>query len=288
SEPVSVTYAAAPICTGKLAITGSLRVGQPITATGLDCGDAEVKYAWNKALSPKTGVSVTPGTLDLGNRIQVVATATRGNDTETYTVTSERSVRFFVDVPSNHRFYDAINRYAYAGIISSGAANDNFFGDRAITRGELAAYLYRIAQRIGLAPNFQAPATPSFSDVPKTHTFYTEIEWLKAAGLTSVTTFNPGATASRGEVAAFLHRMYALGGSTAVSGTIPYLDVPNTHLFYASIKWMRLKGYAADGKYFYPDRATTREEFIAFADRIFPQSGWPVPGPVIVYNSAGG
>ena len=62
---------------------------------------------------------------------------------------------------------------------------------------------------------FETPTTPTFGDVPTTHTFFADIEWLAAEGITrgcnppANDLFCPGNTVTRGQMAAFLHR--ALG-----------------------------------------------------------------------------
>jgi hypothetical protein len=70
----------------------------------------------------------------------------------------------------------------------------------------MAAFLYRFEGE----PAFTPPIFPSFPDVPTSHPFYKEIEWLVAAGITTGFpdgNFRPGAEVSRQAMAAFLHRL---------------------------------------------------------------------------------
>ena len=72
-----------------------------------------------------------------------------------------------------------------------------------------------LAELQRLAAMFPEP-TPiqTFPDVPPTHTFYADIEWMAAQRITrgqNDGTFRPSAYVTRGQMAAFLHR--ALGGS---------------------------------------------------------------------------
>jgi hypothetical protein len=56
------------------------------------------------------------------------------------------------------------------------------------------------------------PSAQRFSDVPPSHPFYADIEWMAASGITSGFpdgTYRPDETVNRGTLAAFLHR--ALG-----------------------------------------------------------------------------
>lgn len=61
-----------------------------------------------------------------------------------------------------------------------------------------------------LAAMFPEPApTQTFPDVPPTHLFYGDIEWMAAEGITkghNDGTFRPGDVVTRGQMAAFLHR----------------------------------------------------------------------------------
>jgi hypothetical protein len=64
----------------------------------------------------------------------------------------------------------------------------------------------------GAPPPEPTPPTQSFSDVPPSHPFFADIEWMKAAGITSGFpdgTYRPDEVVNRGTMAAFLHR--ALG-----------------------------------------------------------------------------
>jgi hypothetical protein len=69
----------------------------------------------------------------------------------------------------------------------------------------VAAFLYRYAGE----PAFTPPVTPSFADVPVTHTFFLEIEWLASTGVAGGFedgTYGPTVAVSRQAVAAFLYR----------------------------------------------------------------------------------
>ncbi|MDR1711177.1 MAG: S-layer homology domain-containing protein [Propionibacteriaceae bacterium] len=174
-------------------------------------------------------------------------------------------VVYFSDVPVTQRFYLEITNLVQAGIVSSSATGGGFWPDRAVTRGEMAAYLYRMAG----APAFSGPAAPSFTDVPKTHMFYSDIEWLKQSGITTGAgngKFLPDQAATRGEVAAFLHRLdIYLHGFRALTVPAPsYADVPRTHTFFSDIEWMRAQGIAAAAANFNPSRACARDEMAAF------------------------
>jgi hypothetical protein len=116
-----------------------------------------------------------------------------------------------------------------------------------------------------------------FTDVPITHRFHNEIEWMKSAGLTTGYadgSYRPSDGLSREAMAAFLYRQ---AGSPA-PGTAPaFTDVPPSHKFYRAITWMRSSGLTtgyADGSY-RPSDGLSREAMAAF---LYRQAGSPTPG----------
>jgi hypothetical protein len=256
-------------CLGKPEMVGNYRVGQLMSVVWPDC--PQIMYVTWFAGNRQVGYDplYVPTEEDLGKRIHAVVFNQQGHDyRSTATDVSPRSVRWYLDVGTDQRFYTAINFLASNHIASAQTSNDYFFPERALTRGEFAAYLYRIGGR----PKFTAPDTPTFTDVPKTHMFYAEIEWMKATGLTSgkgAGTFKPADPVTRGEMAAFLHRFdIMVNGPANVSAPVPHFkDVPRDNTFYFDIEWMLATGLASPNTYFYPTRECLRDEFAAFVSR---------------------
>ncbi len=117
----------------------------------------------------------------------------------------------FVDVEPSDFFADAVG-WMVARDITTGTSPITFSPDRLVTRGELAAFLYRAAG----AP---AAGTENFSDVVPSDFFADAVAWMVGQGITtgtSSTTFSPSRFVTRGEVATFLYRN---AGSPAVSLT---------------------------------------------------------------------
>jgi len=115
----------------------------------------------------------------------------------------------FADVGAGHPFRKEIEWAADEGYVT-GFADGTFGPTTDVTRGSMAAILFRVSGNA-----FVDPATPTFSDVPKSHPFFTEIEWAAASGVTTGYpdgTFRPGETVSRQFMAAFLFRLYLRGG----------------------------------------------------------------------------
>lgn len=84
-------------------------------------------------------------------------------------------------------------------------AGQQFVPSWGVSRGQMAAFLYRAA-----GASAQAPTTATFTDVPVGAPFFKEIEWAAATGITSGlqggTTYGPSNGVSRGQMAAFLVR----------------------------------------------------------------------------------
>ena len=131
----------------------------------------------------------------------------------------------------------------------------------------MAAFFYRMAG----SPQFTAPSTPSFSDVPTTHPFYKEIEWMKARSITtgwSDGTFRPNAPVNRDAMAAFFYR-YAGSPHVDLPVTSPFKDVPADSQFYREITWLASTGIStgwSDGTY-RPVTPIARDAMAAFIYR---------------------
>jgi hypothetical protein len=122
---------------------------------------------------------------------------------------------------------------------------------------------------------FEAPTTPTFDDVPLGHTFYTDIEWLAAEGVTKGCNppdndlFCPDASVTRGQMAAFLHR--ALAGTLTAGPSPDFTDIDKS-VFTADIDWLGAVGVTRGcnpptNDLFCPDAVVTREQMAAFLVR---------------------
>ena len=88
----------------------------------------------------------------------------------------------------------------------------------------MAAYFYRMSG----SPQYTAPSTPSFSDVPLNHPYYKEIEWMKAQGITTGWpdgTYRPEGSVNRDAMAAFFYR-YAGSPEYTAPAQARFTDVP--------------------------------------------------------------
>ena len=110
-------------------------------------------------------------------------------------------------MPASAFYADAVAWLKAEGI-TTGTSATTFSPNDTVTRGQMAAFLFRLAGEPGGSP------AHGFSDVPASAFYAEAVKWLKAEGITtgtSPTTFSPGDAVTRGQMAAFLYR-YATGG----------------------------------------------------------------------------
>lgn len=173
----------------------------------------------------------------------------------------------FVDVPLTHNFVDEIAWLADSGI-SGGYSDGTFRPSAEVTRQALAAFLYRFAD----IEDWEAPAQPTFTDVPTTHPYFEHIEWLVSEGIArgyGDGTFRPTAPVTRQAVAAFLFR-YTWSAPVRVEQP-SFSDTPKIHPFYREIEWLAAMGIASgyDDGTFRGGAAVTRQAISAFLYRMY-------------------
>ncbi|MGW9550759.1 S-layer homology domain-containing protein [Citricoccus zhacaiensis] len=109
----------------------------------------------------------------------------------------------FEDTTDTGSFYEPIT-WAAAEKITLGYTDGTFQPHRAVTRGEFATFLYRLA-----APEHNAPTDSPFDDLSTGNIHYEAITWLASQGITIGDThghFNALEPVTRGEISAFLER----------------------------------------------------------------------------------
>ncbi|NQX11205.1 S-layer homology domain-containing protein [Microbacteriaceae bacterium VKM Ac-2855] len=182
----------------------------------------------------------------------------------------------FADVPSSNPFFADIEWMKAEGISTGTVLADGtslYKPADPVSRMAMSAFLYRYS-----GDSYSPPANPSFADVPRDHPFYTEIEWMKAEGITTGTVqpdgpvlYKPNDAVSREAMSAFLYRMS--GDTFTPPSTASFPDVPTTHYFYTPIEWMKSEGITTgsrqpDGTVLYlPREPVTREAMAAFLHR---------------------
>lgn len=180
----------------------------------------------------------------------------------------------FTDVNGKTLYREQIRWAAREGI-TTGWKDGTFRPYTATNRDAMAAFLYRLAGE----PEFQAPAVSPFVDYGPNNSFYKEVTWLHAQGITTGWTdgprdttaeYRPFTPVARDAMAAFIYRFASLDGD-AFQGPAegyegpaqsPFADYSHGNLFYDEISWLAEQGISTgwtDGP------ADTTAEFRPFA-----------------------
>jgi poly(3-hydroxybutyrate) depolymerase len=126
--------------------------------------------------------------------------------------------RDFKDVPTTGSAFTAVSWMEQEGL-TRGYSDGTFGIDQPISRGELAAFLYRFSgQKVSTSGD------SPFTDMDARDTFYAPAVWFKKTGLVngySDDTFRPARPVTRGETAKFLYALEA-----ELNGTPPAYSVP--------------------------------------------------------------
>jgi hypothetical protein len=165
--------------------------------------------------------------------------------TSTPSATAQPAVERFIDVPTNHPFYDEIEWMATSGLTTGSPQPDGttlFRPADPVSREAFAAFLYRHAGQP--QPTFQRG--PYFADVDQSHAFYDAIQWMGATGLSTgswvdgAPVFKPADPVTREVAAAFLYRFE--GSPPRPTYPEYFDDNPQGHPFHEAISWMKTAG----------------------------------------------
>jgi hypothetical protein len=123
--------------------------------------------------------------------------------------------------------------------------------------------------------------TGPFNDVPTSHTFCKEIEWMKQAGISAGFLdggYHPATSVTRQAMSAFLARL--ANATLPTCDTQPFTDISTTHAFCREIKWMKDEAISTgfgDGTY-RPNLAVSRQAMASFMAKLANGPSW-VPTP---------
>ncbi|WP_251712569.1 S-layer homology domain-containing protein [Lactococcus ileimucosae] len=166
----------------------------------------------------------------------------------------------------SHSIYKNYINWNYSVGITTGYTPTTYKPDYYVTRGEMAVFLHRLAGAPGYTPPFNV-----YTDINQ---YKNQILWLTAANISNGTIphYNPNGNVTRGQMAAFLHRMAKESGKTPKDGKYdsPFKDAQNS-MFKNDIGWLYSKeittGYTPTT--FRPDASITRGEMAAFIYRFY-------------------
>ena len=120
--------------------------------------------------------------------------------------TPEASENTFSDVKTDTYYASAVAWAAQNGIVT-GIKSGVFAPDANLTRGQLAAILYRFAVKLGYTA--EVPADAPFADVPRGSYYEAAVAWAAQNGIVTgmkADVFAPDAPVTRAQAAAILHR----------------------------------------------------------------------------------
>lgn len=182
----------------------------------------------------------------------------------------------FVDVKSTTAFQKEITWLASTGVTTGWKTSTGAYEFRPlqnVNRDVMAAFLYRLQG----SPQYTAPATSPFKDVPRNHVFYKEICWLNSKGISTGWAvsggreYRPTQSVNRDTMAAFLYRLAGKPSFTPPSKPL-FRDVPTSHVFYKEISWLAASGIttgwpASYGSVYRPTLSVKRDVMAAFLYR---------------------
>ena len=176
-------------------------------------------------------------------------------------------LNFFVDVPADAYYYDAV-LWAVKEGITNGTSATTFSPDASCTRAQMVTFLWRAAG----SPEPKVTEC-KFTDVNMDSYYGKAVLWAVEQGITngtSDTTFSPDATCTRAQMATFLCRM---ADGKPVSSTNAFTDVKADAYYADSVQWAVENGITngtGDNK-FSPDATCTRAQMVTFLYRYFVQ-----------------
>ena len=186
-------------------------------------------------------------------------TTTASSNTAKTTSNTKTVTDCFTDVADN-AFYLIPVYWAKLNDITSGTSDTTYSPGKPCTRGQMAAFLWR------MKGSPEPARTDYFEDVPSGSDFAKAIAWARESGITSGTsdtTYSPDQPCTRGQMALFLWR---LNGSPEPEGTGYFTDVSTDSGFADAVAWAKendiTSGTAATT--YSPGQPCTRGEMATF------------------------
>ena len=262
-------------CTSSPTTSESIRSLSASAATGTVNVTAVGGCGWTAISNDASFITVTSGNSGSGSGTVGYSVAENTSSTprsgaitiagQTLTVLQGAA---FLDVPTNHPFYDEIGKLSARGV-TLGCGAGNFCPEDAVTREQMAAFIIRA---LG---DFNPPAPPMqrFLDVPPTNPFYAFIDELAVRQITlgcAQGFYCPSSPVTREQMAAFMIR--ALGEfNPPTPPSQRFLDVPPSNNFYNFIDRMAVLQITlgCGGGNYCPAAQVTRGQMAAFLVRAF-------------------
>ena len=172
-------------------------------------------------------------------------------------------LNFFVDVPADAYYYDAV-LWAAENSITGGVDDTHFAPNATCTRAQAVTFLWRAAG----SPAPKSSENP-FTDVKAGSYYYDAVLWAVENGITngtSDTTFSPNADCTRAQIVTFLWRSQ---GSPVADAVNPFTDVAADAYYNSAVLWAVENGITAGttATTFSPNADCTRAQIVTFLFR---------------------
>ena len=187
----------------------------------------------------------------------------------------------FSDVPAESALAGEVRKAVDYGLMN-GYDNDTFgYGD-SMTRAQFTAVLVRM-----MGWDTVTPQTPSYTDVPASHTWYSVIETAAAHDVAGAGgAFRPSDPVTRGEMAELLVRALGLKGAaerlndtsstySRIHGGTPFIDLPEGKAGHIAIAYRIGMTNGTSPTTFSPDNTATRAQAAAMLVRIYEKISAP-------------
>ena len=172
-------------------------------------------------------------------------------------------LNFFVDVPADAYYYDAV-LWAAKEAITDGVDDTHFAPNATCTRAQAVTFLWRAAG----CPAPKSHVMP-FTDVAESSYYHDAVLWAVENGITkgtSDTAFSPNATCTRAQIVTFLWRSQKSPASSSVNH---FTDVAADAYYANAVLWAAENGIT-DGttaNTFSPANDCTRAQIVTFLYR---------------------
>ena len=174
-------------------------------------------------------------------------------------------LNFFVDVPADAYYYDAVLWAAEKGI-TGGVDATHFAPYASCTRAQAVTFLWRAAG----CPAPKSSTNP-FTDVKAGSFCYDAVLWAVEQGITNGTgdgtTFSPNAACNRAQIVAFLWRSEKMPAADTANS---FTDVASDAYYVDAVNWAVENGITegtGDGTTFSPDSNCNRAQIVTFLYR---------------------
>ena len=279
SGDVSITNSMGGAVSGTLTVNGARNVtvtansnSPAIYATNIACsGDVSITNNMGGAVSGTLTVTDASGSeIELTNKGDGKYTFTMPASKVTVKATfmeDNSMLNFFVDVPADAYYYDAVLWAVENGVTEGTNADGTLFSPNdPCTRAQVVTFLWRAAG----CPAPQSSEMP-FTDVAAGSYYCDAVLWAVENGITkgtSDTAFSPDAVCSRSQIVTFLWRAQQ---SPAAGSANPFLDVAADAYYTDAVLWAVENGVTmgtnAEGTAFSPDDDCTRAQIVTFLYR---------------------